>query len=154
MPFTEEPRGLVWINNINPTSFGIIVSQGVWLFGSAALTLADYHLLMGPSEQHRQAGLFLAGILVGAWTGKTIAGVVDAQQKRALDPRAAPVLEAKERGKIAGAAAAVVIADKAKDVAAARASGMYVAPVTAERPAQAAPIQNVTVNAGGEEANP
>ncbi len=147
---TQEPRGLGFINNINTSSMGSIVTNVCWFAGSSALTAVacilllrqDYHLANGTLvivEMQRQLGLTLAGFLLGAWTGKTVAGVVDSNNKRTAHPAYAPVLEAKERGKVAGAAAAVVIAEKAADMQAAR------VPVQGSAPANGAPT--VTVNA-------
>jgi hypothetical protein len=141
MTVTSEPRGLNWINNINTNSFGSLVSQVCWLVGSLVLTLACYRLLMAPTELARQAGIFLAGILVTAWTGKTVAGVFDSNNKRKANPAYKDVLEAKERGKIAGAAAAQAIKQGIGD---------GVQPTTREPQAQVAPLQQTTVNVGEE----
>lgn len=132
MPVTSEPRGLNWINNINTNAFGSLVSQVCWLAGSLALTVADYQLLMASTELARQAGIFLAGILVTAWTGKTVAGVVDSNNKRKANPAYTAVLEAKERGAKAGAAAALALKEQAADLKHARA--------TAEHPALSIPV--------------
>lgn len=123
MAYTDEPRGLRFLNNINPTAFGIIVSQFLWAVGSLAFTWAACTLLLrldGPSltngiptshEAQRQLGFALAGALLGAWTGKTIAGVVDAQQKRTADPRYVEVLKAKSEAEGAKVAAAAAVKD-------------------------------------------
>jgi len=89
-----------------------------------ALTIANYKLLVGATEQHRQAGIFLAGILVAAWTGKTVAGVVDAQNKRKTNPAYAEIIKAQAEGKVAGAAAANVLAEAKKDAEALRQGGI------------------------------
>ncbi|HEV8178364.1 MAG TPA: hypothetical protein VGP44_11850 [Gemmatimonadales bacterium] len=147
MPYTPEPRGLAFINNLNTASFGSLVTNACWFLGSSALTTVacmlllreDYHLANGTLvivEMQRQLGLTLSGFLLGAWTGKTVAGVADAHSKRQADPRYAEVLEAKERGKVSGAAAAVVIAEKAADMQAARNGVM-----TGEHPAQQPVVQ-------------
>lgn len=128
MPVTQEPRGLMWINNVAMTSFGSLVTNACWFIGSVSLTVVACILLLrldGPSltngiptshEAQRQLGFALAGILLGAWTGKTVAGVTDAHLKRTANPEYVPVIEAKERGKVAGAAASVAIAEKAADL--------------------------------------
>ncbi|HEV8178160.1 MAG TPA: hypothetical protein VGP44_10790 [Gemmatimonadales bacterium] len=126
MSVTIEPRGLNFINNLNVSTFGSLVTNACWFAGSTALTVVacilllrqDYHLANGTLvivEMQRQLGLTLAGFLLGAWTGKTVAGVVDSQNKRTSHPSYVPVIEAKERGQAAGAAAAVVIAEKAAE---------------------------------------
>lgn len=147
MPVTEEPRGLVWLNNANMASFALLVSQVLWAIGSIAFTWTACVLMLrqdGPSlwqgipsshEAHRQLGFLLAGALLAAWTGKTLAGVVADQQKRTADPRYAAVLEAKERGKVTGAAAALALATSAQ----AQANAM-----TAEHPVPSA--VNVTAS--------
>ncbi len=112
---TDEPRGLRWINNVNTNAFGSLVSQVCWLVGSFVLTLADYRLLREDTDLERQAGIFLAGILVTAWTGKTVAGVVDSQNKRKAHPEYAKVVEAEARAKTAGAAQALALADVAAE---------------------------------------
>ncbi len=149
---TQEPRGLRFINNVNMATLGSITTNVCWFAGSSALTAVacilllrqDYHLANGTLvivEMQRQLGLTLAGFLLGAWTGKTVAGVVDSNNKRTAHPDYAPVLEAKERGKVAGAAAAAVIAEKAADMQAAR------APVQGNGAGAAAGAATVTVNA-------
>jgi hypothetical protein len=145
MTVTIEPRGLTWLNNVNTTSFESVVSQICWIVGSFAFTFATVWLLMGDTDNKRNAGTLMAGIMVGAWTSKTVAGVVAANNKRKTNPLYKDVLEAKERGAKAGAAAALVLK---KDAAA-------VHTVTAERPAMAAaaapaPAQQTTVNVAGD----
>jgi len=120
MTVSLEPRGLNWINNLNTNSFGSLVSQLCWLVGSLVLTKANYHLLMSDNELARQAGLFLTGILVASWTGKSVIGTVDRSIKRKTHPLYKEVLEAQERGKVAGAAAASIIAENKLDLQAAR----------------------------------
>lgn len=132
MAVTEEPSGLNWINNVNMATFGPLVSQICWLVGSLTftaiaawlMTRTDYYSAVGafdanghrqnvmmPQQELRTLGNMLANILLAAWTGKTIAGVVESQNKRTADPKYAAVLEAKERGKAAGKAGTVVVAD-------------------------------------------
>jgi hypothetical protein len=117
---TEEPHGLVWINNVNMSTFGSLVSNLCWFIGSVMLTFADYRLLMAETELARQAGIFLAGILVTAWTGKTVAGVIETNNKRKTNPAYASVIKAKTEGEVAGAAAAAVLSEAKKDAASAR----------------------------------
>lgn len=150
MAYTDEPRGLKVINNLNTNAFGSIISQACWFFGSTLLTLwacymmsrDDYYIPVGAYlegvkgvgpyrqmilvslQQTRDMGVHLADALLLAWTGKTVAGVVDSQGKRKTHPDYAPVLEAEAKGKAAGAAAIAVIAEQAKDAAAARAMTM------------------------------
>lgn len=153
MTVTLEPRGLAWINNINMATAGSLVTNLCWFLGSTALTIVacilllrqDYHLPDGTLvvvEMQRQLGLTLAGFLLGAWTGKTVAGVADAHNKRKAHPAYAAVVEAKERGAVAGAAAATVIAERAADLRQARTVP------TGERPApvvHAEHVEQVTV---------
>lgn len=95
MTYTTEPKGLAFINNLNSNSASSVVQNLCWLIGSITLTRADYLLLTSPVELARQAGLFLAGILVGAWTMQKVAGVMDANNKRKAHPEYATVLKAK-----------------------------------------------------------
>lgn len=94
MAYTDEPRGLAFVNNLNTATFGSLVTNACWFLGSTALTVVACILLLrqdGPSltggiptshEAQRQLGFALAGILLGAWTGKTVAGVTDSHLKR------------------------------------------------------------------------
>jgi hypothetical protein len=103
MPVTQEPRGLAWINNLNMTTFGPLISQVCWLAGSFAFTwLAcylttrlDFYEAVGTVDQNgarqmvlisretvRQLGNTLALALLAAWTGKSVIGSVDAHNKR------------------------------------------------------------------------
>jgi hypothetical protein len=108
MPYTEEPKGLEWINNMNTASMGSLVTNFCWLFGSIAFTLVACYLLVVVKDN----GMTLAGALLAAWGVKTGAGVTDANLKRKADPKYKEVLEAKERGKVTGVAAAAVLAEK------------------------------------------
>lgn len=169
MAYTQEPKGLTWINNCNPNALSIIVSQICWLAGSLAftalvwwlMTLLDYYSPVGvpdangarqmvliSRETMRQGGAALAFALLGAWTGKSIVGAVDAQNKRKLHPDAAPALEAQERGKVAGAAAAVVLAEQAADMKSARAATLTSEHPVPPAPPATAPATAVTVNTG------
>ena len=94
MGYTSEPLGLRWLNNINPSALGVVVSQACWFIGSVWFTWTASTLMLrqdGPSllngipadhSSHRQLGFLLAGALLAAWTGKTAANVVDQQLKR------------------------------------------------------------------------
>jgi hypothetical protein len=111
MTVTVEPRGLVWINNVSMASFGSLVTNACWFFGSVSLTVVACILLLtpdGPSlvtgtsiptshENHRALGFQLAGILLAAWGVKTGAGVVESQNKRKASPDYVPVLEAQAK---------------------------------------------------------
>lgn len=119
MTYTHEPKGLEWINNVNAETLGLLVTQGCWIVGSLTLTFADYQLFMSGNESARQVGLILAGILTGGWTGKTIAGVFGANNKRKTAKEYGDVVEAQTRGKVAEAVVA--------DVVAARKSGLHAA---------------------------
>ncbi len=145
MTVTLEPRGLNWINNINTNAFGSVVSQACWFIGSIGFTVlacylmtrSDVWLPVGVLDEHgvrqmvllsrettRGLGNNLAGLLLAAWTGKTIAGVVDSNNKRKANPAYAEVIEAKERGKASGAAAALVLSETALDAKSARGNGL------------------------------
>ncbi len=150
MPYTQEPRGLQVVNNINVNAVGALTTNACWFAGSTALTVVacilmlrqDYHLANGTLvivEMQRQIGFALALALLGGWTSKSVAGVVDSNNKRKTDPAYAPVVEATERGRVAGAAAAAVVAEKSADLQAAR------TPAQGNAPANGAPT--VTVNA-------
>ncbi len=154
MPVTEEPRGLNWINNVNMSTFGSLVSQACWFLGSTALTLVacylltreDFYTAVGAwdakgyrqlilmsRETMRAAGQALAYALLAAWTGKTVAGVVDSDRKRRAHPAFAEVVKAKEEGKAAGAAAALVLKEQVLDAKAARETKEHVPPTGGEQ---------------------
>ncbi len=140
MAVTQEPRGLNWINNVNMTTFGPLISNVCWLVGSLAFTYVTCVLLLDEglkSDAHHGIGIQLATALLFAWTGKTAAGVIDANNKRKAHPDYAPVLEAKERGKMAAATAAVVLKEQAADAKATREHAV---------PAVPAPAAQVNVN--------
>ncbi len=142
MSVTQEPRGLTWINNVNMATFGSLISQVCWLIGSVVFTgLACYlmtrvdfydqvgavvegttmrQMVLISRETMRQLGNTLALALLAAWTGKTVAGVFDSNNKRKTHPAYAEVLKAEAEGKVSGAAAAAVISEKAADAKAAR----------------------------------
>lgn len=103
MAYTDEPFGLRILNNINPNALGIAVSQVVWLVGSFAftwlacylMTRLDHYEPVGAFDEHglrqlvlmsrettRNLGNVLALALLGAWTGKSVVGAVDAHNKR------------------------------------------------------------------------
>ncbi len=142
MAYTQEPRGLAFINNINTNTFGSLVSQFCWLVGSLAFTVVACYLLLDDTgrqaDAHHSYGFQLATALLFAWTGKTLAGVADSYGKRTTHPE---YVEAMERGKTTGAAAALVLADAAVDVKAARD-----AKTTSEHPAS--PVMQVTAEQG------
>jgi hypothetical protein len=127
-----EQTGFVrFINQIQMASFGTFNSQVLWFFGSLVLTLADAYLLTRQAEaipwnlagdslkvangvaiftahntgaeQMRQVGVYLAGILIFGWTGKSVAGFFSGKNVRETAAEYAPVAEAKARGKAAGA---------------------------------------------------
>ncbi len=150
---TQEPRGLNFINNINTNSFSSLTSQVCWLVGSIMLTIADYQLLREDTELERQAGIFLAGILVTAWTGKTVAGVFDSNNKRKAHPAYAAVLEAEERGKVTGAASAVALADVAANKQMTRENAAKAPPVPPTTSEHQVPQNQVNVNLGDESAD-
>jgi hypothetical protein len=123
--YTDEPPGLRIINNLNTNAFGSVVSQTVWFLGSTVLTLTACYLLtrndtweavgafdeagrralvMHSRETMRQLGNALAIALLAAWTGKTVAGVVDSNSKRKTHPEYATVVKAQAEGKAAGTA--------------------------------------------------
>lgn len=126
--YTKEPAGLAFINNMNMATFGPLISQVCWLVGSLAftwlacflMTRPDYYTAVGAFDDHglrqmvmvsrettRALGNSLATLLLAAWTGKTIAGVVESNNKRKSAPEYATVLEAKakvEAAKVSGPA--------------------------------------------------
>jgi hypothetical protein len=154
MAVTEEPRGLNWINNINTNAFGSLNSQACWFVGSVAFTLLACYLMTRPDEwmpvgatdengvrqmvmmtreTTRNLGNLLAQSLLLAWTGKTVAGVVDSQQKRKANPAYAEVLKAETEAKVTSTATALALKEAAKDADALRKAG--IAHLTGERPA-------------------
>ncbi len=110
MAYTQEPKGLVWINNTNVNAVGALTTNACWFIGSVSLTAVACITLLRKDPN----GLTLAGFLLAAWGGKSVAGVVDSNNKRKADPAYAPVVEATERGRVAGAAAATVLAEQAE----------------------------------------
>ncbi len=135
MPYTQEPRGLQVVNNVNTTAVGALTTNLCWFLGSVSLTVVSCILLLRADP----TGLTLSGFLLAAWGGKSVAGVVDSNNKRKTNPAYAPVIKAAEEGRVAGAAAAAVIAEKSADLQAAR------APTQGTTPTNGAP--SVTVNA-------
>lgn len=108
MKYTREPHGLQVVNNVNMATLTQLVTQVCWLFGSFSLTIVDCYLLV----YQKESALALAIALIGGWTAKTGAGVVDADNKRKASPEYAEVIKAKSQG--------TVLADVA-----ARKSGMF-----------------------------
>lgn len=120
-----------FINQLQMAAFGTFNSQVVWFFGSLVLTLVDAWLLTrraqpipmsvignalqtanavaiftahnAGAEQMRQVGVWLAGIMVTGWTGKSITGFYSGKNVRETAAEYAPVAEAKARGQVAGA---------------------------------------------------
>lgn len=121
MTYTQEPKGLQFVNNLNMTTFGPLVSNLCWLIGSIAFTWVACVLLLDDAgkqvEAHHSYGLQLATALLFAWTGKTAAGVIDANNKRKAHPDYAPVAEARERAKMAGAVLSANTREHASPVA-------------------------------------
>lgn len=129
-----------FVNQTQMASFSTLVGQALWFFGSVVLTLVDAWLLTRQSgevplfdvldpikaaaavtvfsahalaaEQMRQVGLWLAGFLLTAWTGKSISNRYANKDVRETAQEYAPVAEAKERGKAAGNADATRVADQ------------------------------------------
>ena len=125
------PNGFIgFINKLQMTAFGGFVGQVLWFFGSIVLTLVDAYLLTrradpiplaeyavaerfaqavsiftahnAAAEQMRQVGVWLAGILVGGWLGKSINNTVGNKIVRESATEYAPVAQAKAMGKAMG----------------------------------------------------
>lgn len=118
-----------FINQMQMASFGTFNSQVLWFLGSIALTVIDGFLLtrhateidviqvLDPlkasaavsvflahntaAEQSRQVGLYLAIVLIGGWTGKSVAGFFSGKNVRETSQE---YIEAKERGRARGEA--------------------------------------------------
>ncbi len=135
MTYTQEPRGLQVVNNVNVNAVGALTTNACWFIGSVALTVVTCILLLRKDPN----GVTMTGFLLAAWGGKSVAGVVDSNNKRKTSPAYAPVIKAAEEGRVAGAAAAAVVAEKSADLQAAR------TPVQGNAPTNGAPT--VTVNA-------
>lgn len=116
MPYTDEPKGLAVLNNINMATLGSLVTNLCWLVGSLKFTWVVSEMLRVKDP----AAISAMGLMLGAWGYKTTAAVFDANNKRKTHPAYAEVVKAEAEGKVAGAAAAVVISEKAKDLQAAR----------------------------------
>jgi hypothetical protein len=75
-----------WLNETSMPSLGSFNSQLLWAAGSLTLTLANYQLLLSDSSAAREAGLGLAAMLLGAWTGKSYLNYKSNQSERDADP--------------------------------------------------------------------
>lgn len=110
MPVTEEPRGLKFLNNLNPNTLSAVAGEFRWTFGSVVFTVLACFLMtrfdryeavgafvdglksqqgqplrqmvLVSHETMRQLGNSLTIALLGAWSLKTGLGVTDAHLKR------------------------------------------------------------------------
>lgn len=147
-----------FINQLQMASFGTFNSQILWFFGSVALTVIDGYLLtrhateihvqdvLDPlkasaavsvfmahntaAEQTRQVGLYLAIVLIGGWTGKSVAGFFSGKNVRETSRE---YVEAKERGRVRA------VADITSEKAAIRIENVERAEVKAEQPSLKVP---------------
>lgn len=110
MPVTQEPRGLKFLNNLNPNTFSAVAGEFRWTFGSVVFTVLAC-FLMTRFDRYEAVGAFVEGLkspqgqplrqmvlvshetvrqlgnaltlaLLGAWTLKTGLGVTEAHLKR------------------------------------------------------------------------
>jgi hypothetical protein len=143
-----EQRGFVkFINQTQMASFGGFIGELRWTLVALGLGGADVYCLTRDSAGYQATGLALAGILVGALVVKTATSAYTQKNVRESSREymegEAKIAEAKERGQVAGAAAAAVIAEKAADAKAARTNGAavvhaeHVEQVTVTEPANA-----------------
>lgn len=132
MPYTEEPRGLKILNNLNSTALATVVSQFLWAVGSLALTAIACRMLLTSDgimtaqgavpaypishDSIRSLGFALAGALLAAWTGKSVIGGVVEHGKRTTSTEYKEIIEAKERGSKVGTAQALALATAAKEI--------------------------------------
>jgi hypothetical protein len=112
-----------FVNQTQMASLGTLISQVLWCFGSIVLTVADAWLLTRKAteilysravdplaasasvsvflahntaaEMMRQVGLYLAGLLIFGWTGKSVAGFFSNKNVRETSRE---YVEAKARG--------------------------------------------------------
>jgi hypothetical protein len=134
----KPPAPIRWINQLSMPSVAALVMQVVWIYGSIRFTGVAANMLLregAQSEIHHSYGFQLAVALLVAWTGGK---VTNALSNFGVRKTAKEYVEAKHKGDVAGAAAAVVIAEQAKDAQAARDA------LTGERPAkQQQPLRNL-----------
>ena len=63
-----------WIKGTPMADVANLNSQMLWGIGSVALTTIDCLMLMSYQQWKQEGGLILAGMLLGAWTGKSFIG--------------------------------------------------------------------------------
>ena len=98
-------RFVEFIAKLQMTAFGAFVSQILWSIGSVSFTLVSCILLLDEgvkAESHHNFGIQLAGFLLAAWTGKSLANWGATHTIRTTAREYKEVAEAKARGKAAG----------------------------------------------------
>jgi hypothetical protein len=60
-----------WLRSTPMPDFAALTSQFLWAFGSVSFTVTACVLLWRDASASQQAGIVLAGMLLGAWTGKS-----------------------------------------------------------------------------------
>lgn len=140
----SKPTGFAgFINQTEMVSFSSFIRQIGWLFVVILFSVTASIIMLRDGHDYMTWGFQLAGAVLGALTLYSGIGAFNTKTVRESAKEYAPVAEAKERGKVAGAAAAAVIKEQALDAAAIRANG-----TTKERPAvEARNVKNMTVNA-------
>ena len=133
----------LFINGTEMTSFSSFMRTIAWTFVVILFSITASVILLRDSEVYMTWGIQLAGLVIGGLLGASGVGAFNTKVQRESAREYAPIAEAKERGKVAGAAAAAVIAEKVADAKSARENGK----TTKEHPA----VQvNQTVNTDDE----
>ena len=109
-----------WLNDLNTVSFSSFTNQLLWLATAIHMQYVAHWCIAHGKVDWLVASVPFWVMWLGFLTGKSGITAIRDAVKRNTD---VGYVEAKERGKVAGAAAAAVIAETALDAKAARANG-------------------------------
>lgn len=112
-----------FINKTEMVSFSGFCRSIGWLFAVILLSVTASVILLRDTEVYMTWGIQIAGLVIGGLLGGSVVGAFSTKVVRESSEKYAPVMEAKARGKAAGAAAAIVIREQALDAAAKRSNG-------------------------------
>ena len=130
-----------FINETEMVSFSGFLRSIGWFVVVILFSVTASVIMLRDGEAYMTWGLQLALAVLGGLFGGSLVGAFNTKTVRTTAKEYAGVAEAKERGKVAGAAAAVAITEAAADARAARANGD-----TGEAPVvQAENVETVTV---------
>jgi Zn-dependent protease len=130
-----------FVNGTEMVSFSAFLRAIGWFIAVLTFTVTSCVILLRDGEEYMTWGLQLALAVIGGLLGGSVVGAFSNKVVRETSEKYAPVAEAKERGKVAGAAAAVAIREQVLDAKAARANGS-----TKEHPAiQADNVERMVV---------